>query len=77
MESTHDYVGWQALVVDVFNFQALMTSFKYIKFTIWLHQMQATSFSNMILLLNVVLFHYFCVLITNMLIKDSELRQWK
>jgi hypothetical protein len=33
-ESPQDYVQCQALELDVFNFQALMTSFKYNKFMI-------------------------------------------
>ena len=34
MESTQDYVRWQASVLDVFNFLALMINFKYNKFMI-------------------------------------------
>lgn len=34
MESTEDYVQSQALELEVFNFKALMTSFKYNKFMI-------------------------------------------
>jgi hypothetical protein len=77
MRLTQDYVQWKASVLDEFNFQALMTIFKHNKFTILPHQLQARIFSNMILLLNVLLFHYFCLFIMNILIKDSELQQWK
>jgi len=72
MESTQDYVQWKDSVLDAFNFLALITIFKYNKFMTWLYQLQARRFS-----IKILLFHYFCMLKTNMLTKDSELQQWK